>query len=262
MDGPNWLRGVGQVELGMGLALLDTAKGMASFVDGMNGGMYRDAIWDLMNGRPPLQQTTQAILNLPTTLWNLPSAIAKPFLDGNLVGQGRVSGHTLIITASFVAPFAGTAKLASAGNLASSGSVIDAAEAANAASISGRVFGTLEEFTSGSGLAFQSQAEAAKAFEMYQLAANAPKGIVIGHGMAPIGEAYNGWQAFRMLGVAPTPGAVTWTESINMAWVMGAGHAGKPVLLATPFIAIRFQSVTWFELSQALASGAKVVFLR
>ena len=114
---------------------------------------------------------------------------------------------------------------------------------------------SLDEFKINSGLVFKNEKEAAKAFEVYQDASRAEKGIVIGHDLDPLNQCYNGWQAFRMK-------AVDWTEEINMSWIDGAVDAGKPVLVATPFDKIRIGSITWKEMSRVVSRGGKVVFER
>ena len=83
---------------------------------------------------------------------------------------------------------------------------------------------------------FSSQAEAQKAWAAYRQAANAEKGIVIGHGDAPINSAFNGWQALR---------TSNWTQAVNDAWIDGAVDAGLPVRLVTPFKQVYPGSVTW-----------------
>jgi hypothetical protein len=109
---------------------------------------------------------------------------------------------------------------------------------------------------------FRSEAEGQKAWEVYQRAASAEKGIVIGHGDAAIHEAFDGWQAFRMLNDSPVTrrmNSVTWTEDINMAWIDGAVDAGKPVRLATPFDRVYRGTVTWREIQRVISRGGRLV---
>jgi hypothetical protein len=87
---------------------------------------------------------------------------------------------------------------------------------------------------------------------MYQHAATAKRGIVIGHGGAPIDAAFDGWQAFRIMGKK-------WTRRINMAWIDGAVDAGKAVRLVTPFEQVRRGTVTWAEIQRVVSRGGTLV---
>lgn len=118
-----------------------------------------------------------------------------------------------------------------------------------------KLFNSLDDFKSRSGFVFRSDKEAAKAFEVYQNAGKAQKGIVIGHDLDPINQGYNGWQAFRMK-------ADDWTYEVNMSWIDGAVDAGKPVLIATPYDKIKVGSITWQEMMRVINRGGKVVFER
>jgi hypothetical protein len=130
--------------------------------------------------------------------------------------------------------------------------------ATNFAPVSGagrKLFNSLDDFKARSGFVFRSDREASKAFEVYQNAGKAQKGIVIGHDLDPINQGYNGWQAFRMK-------ADDWTYEINMSWIDGAVDAGKPVLIATPYDKIKVGSITWQEMMRVISRGGKVVFER
>jgi YD repeat-containing protein len=61
---------------------------------------------------------------------------------------------------------------------------------------------------------FENDQEAQVAWRVYQQAASARRGLVIGHGDDPINEAYNGWQALRI-------SKSEWTPRVNMAWIDG-----------------------------------------
>lgn len=99
---------------------------------------------------------------------------------------------------------------------------------------------------------FTSPAEARKAFDVYQRAAGAEKGILIGHGDDAISLAFDGWQAFRIM-------ERQWTPRINMAWIDGAVDAGKPVRLTTPFNNVRRGSVTWDEIQRVISRGGELI---
>ena len=73
-----------------------------------------------------------------------------------------------------------------------------------------KLFNSLDDFKARSGFVSRSDKEAAKAFEVYQNAGKAQKGIVIGHDLDPINQGHKGWQAFRMK-------ADDWTYEINMS---------------------------------------------
>lgn len=118
-----------------------------------------------------------------------------------------------------------------------------------------KLFNSFDDFKARSGFVFRSDKEAAKAFEVYQNAGKAQKGIVIGHDLDPINQGYKGWQAFRMK-------ADDWTYEINMSWIDGAVDAGKPVLIATPYDKIKVGSITWQEMMRVINRGGKVVFER
>jgi RHS repeat-associated protein len=119
--------------------------------------------------------------------------------------------------------------------------------------IGGKLLDSFSRFKSRCGFVFKSDKEAAKAYEVYQRASKAEKGIVIGHDLDPINQAYNGWQAFRMK-------ADDWTYEINMSWIDGAIDSGKPVLCATPYDKIKVGSITWQELMRVRNRGGTVVF--
>ena len=102
------------------------------------------------------------------------------------------------------------------------------------------------------GRTFKSPAEARKAFDVYQQAAKADKGILIGHGDDAIGQAFDGWQAFRIM-------ERQWTPRINMSWIDGAVDAGKPVRLITPFENVRRGSVTWDEIQRVISRGGELI---
>jgi hypothetical protein len=117
-----------------------------------------------------------------------------------------------------------------------------------------RLARTFEEFKVGRTFAATStmsaEQHAQKAWEAYQSAASAAKGIVIGHGDAPIGQAYNGWQAFRTL---------NWSPEINRAWIEGAVDAGLPVKLVGAFQDVVRGSITWWEIEWTIARGGRLV---
>ncbi|MBL8891038.1 MAG: hypothetical protein JNL67_13735, partial [Planctomycetaceae bacterium] len=119
-----------------------------------------------------------------------------------------------------------------------------------------KLFDSLDDFKANSGLVFKGgDAEAVRAFAAYQKASKAKNGLVIGHELDPIDQAFDGWQAFRMKGK-------DYTEEINWAWIDGAVDAGKPVLVATPHDKIRVGSITWREMMRVLSRGGKVIFNR
>jgi hypothetical protein len=99
--------------------------------------------------------------------------------------------------------------------------------------------------------------EAQKAWEVYQQAANAGKGIVIGHDSAPIYASGDGWVALRGL---------NWSPAINDAFIDGALDARLAVKLVTPFedlqmvnIVTNQLSITWQEVLRVVAAGGKLI---
>jgi hypothetical protein len=176
------------------------------------------------------------------------------------LGKGAMVVISIVPGDEFARSGAGAGKAARAGEKTKF--AVELTQASKAALGVGRkAFGSLDEFKAGSGLAFKNADEAAKAFEAYQMASKATKGIVIGHDLDPIKNAYGGWQALRMLDK-------DWTRNINMAWIDGAVDSGKPVLLVTPYDNIRDAenalkgTVTWQEVMRVIGRGGKVVFER
>ena len=113
-----------------------------------------------------------------------------------------------------------------------------------------RVLSSFDEFKVGRN--FKSAEEALKAWEAYQQAAKAGKGIVIGHGDDALKTSFDGWQAFRMR-------EDKWTLEINRAWIDGAIDAGLPVRLATTFDDVVRGSVTWDEIQRVITRGGTLV---
>ncbi len=107
---------------------------------------------------------------------------------------------------------------------------------------------TFEEFMVGR--TFGTAEEAQKAWEVYQRAGQAGKGLVIGHGDAPIKAAHDGWQAFR---------TTFWTDLINSEWIEGAVDAGLPVKLVTLFNDVVRGSVTWDEIQWVISRGGTLI---
>lgn len=103
---------------------------------------------------------------------------------------------------------------------------------------------------------FASQAEAQRAWSAYGMAASAKKGLVIGHGEAPIQAAFNGWQALRM------PQS-QWTPAVNMAWIDGAVESGLPVRVVGPVSRVGVTgdlTVTWQEILRVIGTGGKLQY--
>ncbi len=232
------LCGLGQGAVNIANGVQDTVIGVANIpAAAVNGIAWTEEQLGILDGDDPIR-----VPYIPSPDWSKDLIVEE---DDFSHGVSKFSGAAgvEILTSVWIA------KIAKAHRVTG---LIDDAPISGAGR---KLFSSLDDFKARSGFVFRSDTEAAKAFEVYQNAGKAQKGIVIGHDLDPINQGYNGWQAFRMK-------ADDWTYEINMSWIDGAVDAGKPVLIATPYDKIKVGSITWQEMMRVINRGGKVVFER
>ena len=189
--------------------------------------------------------------NMPEILTYLRArAVAQQSMAAS--GAFLVGGFMLTLAGSLLVT-GGQAIVALAASSAAQGVPQAGAALANTVTGGRRAATTFEEFNQGRDLVGD---EAQTAWRVYQQAASAQKGILIGHDNAAIEQAYDGWQALRL---------TSWTRSVNMAWIDGAIDAGLPVKLVTTFDNVRRTApngdltITWQEILRVISRGGQLM---